>query len=138
MTDDQWISIIDFLQSKTGFHNQNFTIIREQYRQQCGGSFPEPCNESAVKEVARQLKIKIDTTESLELLRDCVISSSEEDSRTVVKGTWNDITGHQNVVTVNGPVFNHSTTTTNGTTKHFLRSIAQLTFLMRNYQLFIH
>ncbi|CAF4435794.1 unnamed protein product [Rotaria sp. Silwood2] len=88
MANDQWISIFDYLRSNTGFNDRNFIIIRERYQQQCGGSFPELYDESAVKEVARQLKIKINTAEYLDLLRDCIFSSSMKDSRTLAELSW--------------------------------------------------
>jgi len=128
MTDNQWISIVDYLQSKTGFNDRNFITIREQYQQKCGGSFLESPDVSAIKEVARQLKIKIDTDEDLELLSDCVITPNMEDCRTVAKATWNGRIEPLDAVTANGPHIYPSTTTTDGMTKHFPTSIAQLTF----------
>jgi hypothetical protein len=102
MADDQLISIFDYLQCNTDFNDRNFITIRERYEQQCGGSFPESKDECAVKEVARQLKIKTDTTESLELLRDCVFISNIEDSRNVVKATCDARIVIQSTVTTNG------------------------------------
>ncbi len=67
------------------FNDRNFTIIREQYQQQCGGLFPEVRDEHAIDEVVRQLKIKINTTESHELLYGCALSSCAEDSQKLVK-----------------------------------------------------
>ncbi|CAF4640531.1 unnamed protein product [Rotaria sp. Silwood2] len=102
MANDQWISIFDYLRSNTGFNDRNFIIIRERYQQQCGGSFPELYDESAVKEVARQLKIKINTAECLDLLRDCIFSSSMKDSRTLAELSWTSKMEPQGAITTNG------------------------------------
>ncbi len=85
MANNQYSLIVDYLQPNTSFNDDNFRIIREQYRQQCGGSFPTSLNELAADEVPEQLNIKIDTSESLQLLYDCVSSSEINVSRLLVK-----------------------------------------------------
>ncbi len=85
MANDQCSLIVDYLQPSTGFNDNNFQIIREQYRQQCGGSFPTSLNDSAMDRVSEQLNIKIDSAESLELLYACASSPEINDSRLLVK-----------------------------------------------------
>jgi hypothetical protein len=112
MTDDQCISIVDYLQSKTGFNDSNFTTIRDQYQQENGDSFSLLTDESVIKNVARHLKIKIDTDEDLDLLCDCVRSSNVEDSRLLVKLNLKDRTQPHGAITV-------STTATDSMLKYF-------------------
>jgi hypothetical protein len=85
MATDQHRSIIDYLQTKTIFNDDNFRIIREQYRQECGGSFPTSLNESAADQVVEHLNITIDTEESLQLLYDCFSSAEINNSQFLVK-----------------------------------------------------
>ena len=101
MANSEWISIVDYLRSNTGFNEQNFLIIREQYRQGCDGSFPELYNELAVEEVAHQLKIKINTDDCLDLLRDCILSSNMEDSRILAESSWKSRIELHNAITIN-------------------------------------
>ncbi|CAF0925838.1 unnamed protein product [Rotaria sp. Silwood1] len=100
MANDQWISIVDYLQSDADFNYKNFATIRSQYQQECGGSFPSLTNEAALKKVAQQLKIKIDTDANFELLCDCVISSNADDSQLVVQSRLNGAIQPQHRATV--------------------------------------
>ena len=90
MANNQYISILDYLRCNTGFSDRKFIIIREKYQEQCGGSFPEEQDESAIREVARQLKIQIDTDESWSLLCDCVVTPNMEESMNLAKTKWKD------------------------------------------------
>jgi hypothetical protein len=84
----------------TGFNDANFRIIREQYRQQCGGSFPTLLDESAADRVVEQLNITIDTAESLQLLYDCFSSVEINDSRILVKHKLANILQLQNRISL--------------------------------------
>jgi hypothetical protein len=87
---------MDYLQTSTDFNDENFRIIRERYRQQCGGSFPTSLNESAVDQVIEQLNITYDTVESLKLLYDCFSSTEINVSRVLVKKALANIPQLQN------------------------------------------
>ena len=101
MADDQWVLLDDYLGSSTDFNHRNFTIIRERYKAQCGGSFPEPYDKAALREVARHLKIKISAPECLEFLSECV-SNCEKDSRDFAESSWKSRRIAENVDKTNG------------------------------------
>jgi hypothetical protein len=92
MADDGWISVIDYLQSETGLNHKNFTTIRDQYQQECGGSFPSLNNESALKKVAQRLKINIDT--NFDILCECM-ESDEKTSQLMVQSVLPNIATSQ-------------------------------------------
>ncbi|CAF2602231.1 unnamed protein product [Rotaria sp. Silwood2] len=100
MTDDQWISIVNYLQPNGCFNYENFATIRDQYQQECGGSFPSLQNESALKKVAQKLKIKIDTNNNFELLCDCVLLSNADDSQSLVQSGLHGAIQPHNEVTL--------------------------------------
>jgi hypothetical protein len=118
MANDRQRSIMDYLQTNTGFNDENFRIIREQYRQQCGGSFPTLLNESAADQVAEQLNITFDTREGLDLLHYCFSSAEINYSRVLVEEALANIRLLQNGISVEKK---HITTTitNNGMMKLF-------------------
>ncbi|CAF4209270.1 unnamed protein product [Rotaria magnacalcarata] len=89
MSRNQFISIVDYLQSDEGFNSKNFTIIRDEYQKECDGSFPVFMNESALKKIAQKLKIKInnddddDDDDDFGILRDCVMPNPHDSQSTV-------------------------------------------------------
>ena len=111
MADDQWISIVDYLQTNRGFHDKNFTAIHQKYKQECGETFPPLRNESALHAVTSQLKIKIDGEEDMDLLYECVISANEDEARRVVKSTLDNLKRTMNTTTISGANLTSSTKT---------------------------
>ena len=87
MADNSWVSVFDYLQSKTGFNDENFRTIRHRYIHECGGQFNSVEDESEpLKKVAHQLKIDLDSDDqSMSLLRECITLEDEEASRILVK-----------------------------------------------------
>jgi len=97
MADDQWISVIDYLQLKTGLNHKNFRTIREQYQQECGGSFPSIQNESALKKAAQRLKINIDS--NFDILCECMEPDAKNSQLMVHNALLSTVTS-QNEVTL--------------------------------------
>jgi len=109
---------MDYLQTSTVFNDENFRIIREQYRQQCGGSFPKLLNESAADQVAEQLNITFDTREGLDLLHYCFSSAEINHSRDLVEKALANILQLQNGISVEKKQIT-TTITNNGMMKLF-------------------
>ena len=88
MTDHSWISAFDYLQSKTGFNEENFRKIHHWYTERCGGDFDSVEDEEEIlQKMANQLKIKLDDDDDqgMALLRQCVVSDDESQCRTLVE-----------------------------------------------------
>ncbi|CAF0945876.1 unnamed protein product [Adineta ricciae] len=88
MTDHSWVSAFDYLQSKTGFNEENFHKIHHWYTEKCGGDFDSVEDEQEVlQKMANQLKIKLDDDDDqgMALLRQCVVSDDESQCRTLVE-----------------------------------------------------
>jgi len=120
MADDQWISVIDYLQLKTGLNHKNFRTIREQYQQECGGSFPSIQNESALKKAAQRLKINTDS--NFDILCECM----EPDTKTaqlMVENALFSTVPSQNEVTLKKPNISFANTISNGTVIHGMNKV---------------
>jgi hypothetical protein len=132
MANDESISVIDYLQPKVGFNHKNFRTIRDQYQQECGGSFPPIHNESALKKAAQRLKINIDS--NFDILCECM-APNEKNSQLMVQNALRSIVTSQNEDTLKksntsfaNPISNVSVT--HGMNKVFFNSAFGETFII--------
>lgn len=83
-------SVVDYLRlPNSSVHKEHLTMIRDCYQRTLHLSddipLPEDPNDEAIREVARQLDLSIDTEESVEYLGECVRYQDINDAITVVE-----------------------------------------------------
>jgi hypothetical protein len=120
MANDESISVIDYLQPKVGFNHKNFRTIRDQYQQECGGSFPSIQNECALKKAAQQLKINIDS--NFDVLCECMEPDAKK-SQLMVQNALSSIVPSQNEVTLKKSNVSFANAISNVTVTHGMNKV---------------
>jgi hypothetical protein len=106
MADDEWISAIDYLQSKAGLNHKNFrTSIH---------------NESALKKAAQRLKINIDS--NFDILCECMEPDAKKSQLMVHNALLSTVTS-QNEVTLKKPDISFANAISNVSVTHGMNEV---------------